>query len=52
VKKFTPFKLLYGEEPVTPEEIKLHSARIRAEAVNNPTEIESKDLLEHVERKK
>jgi hypothetical protein len=27
--KFTPFKLLYGEEPVTLEEIKLHSARTR-----------------------
>jgi hypothetical protein len=25
--KFTPFKLLYGEEIVTLEEIKLHSAR-------------------------
>jgi hypothetical protein len=25
--KFTPFKLLYGEESVTPEEIKLCSAR-------------------------
>jgi hypothetical protein len=27
--KFTPFKLLYGEEPVTLEEIKLCSARTR-----------------------
>jgi hypothetical protein len=44
--KFTPFKLLYVEEPVTPEEIKLCSARRRAEAINNPTEAESKDLLE------
>jgi transposase InsO family protein len=25
VTKFTPFKLLYGEETITPEEIKLHS---------------------------
>jgi hypothetical protein len=44
--KFIPFKLLYGEEPVTPEEIKLHSSKTRAEAKNNPTEAESKDLLE------
>jgi hypothetical protein len=27
--KFTPFKLLYGEEPITLEEIKLCSARTR-----------------------
>jgi hypothetical protein len=46
VTNFTPFKLLYGEEPVTPEEIKLHSARTRLEAIYNPTEVESKDLLE------
>jgi hypothetical protein len=44
--KFTPFKLLYGEEPVTPEEIKLCSARIKAEATYSPTEAESKDFLE------
>jgi hypothetical protein len=44
--KFTPFRLLYGKESVTPEEIKLHSARTRAEAIQNPTEAESKDLLE------
>jgi hypothetical protein len=44
--KFTMFKPLYGEELVTPEEIKLHSARTNAEAVNGPTEAESKDLLE------
>jgi hypothetical protein len=44
--KFAPLKLLYGEEHVTPEEIKLHIARIRVEAINNPTEAESKDLLE------
>jgi hypothetical protein len=44
--KFTPFKLLYREEPVTPEEIKLRNAITRAEAINNPTEAESKDLLE------
>jgi hypothetical protein len=44
--KFTSFKLLYGEELVTPEEIKIHSARTRAEAIHSPTEAESKDLLE------
>jgi hypothetical protein len=43
--KFAPFKLLYEEEPVKPEEIKLHIARTKAEAVNNPTEAKSKDLL-------
>ena len=32
--KFTPFKLLYGEEAVTPEEIKLKSWRT-AEGANN-----------------
>jgi hypothetical protein len=44
--KFTPFRLLYGEELVTPEEIKLHSARTKAEAIYSPTEAESKDMLE------
>jgi hypothetical protein len=44
--KFTPFKLLYGEEPVTLEEIKLYSARTRAEAIHSPTDVVSKDLLE------
>jgi hypothetical protein len=44
--KFTPFRLLYGEEPVTLEEIKLRSARTRVETIHNPTEAESKDLLE------
>jgi hypothetical protein len=44
--KFTPFKLLYDEEPVTPKEIKLRSARTKAEAIYNPTEVVFKDLLE------
>jgi transposase InsO family protein len=44
--KFTPFKLLSGEEPVTPEEIKLRSARTKMEATYSPSEAESKDLLE------
>jgi hypothetical protein len=42
----TSFRLLYGEEPVTPKEIKLCSARTKAEAIYSPTEVESKDLLE------
>jgi hypothetical protein len=44
--KFTPFKLLYGEEPITPKEIKLRSARTRTEATYCPSKAESKDLLE------
>jgi hypothetical protein len=44
--KFTPFKLLYGEGPVTPDEIKFHSARTDMEAIYSPTEAKSKDLLE------
>jgi hypothetical protein len=49
--KFTPFKLLYGEELVTLEEIKLCSARTKVDAINSPTKAESKDLFE-VERMK
>jgi hypothetical protein len=44
--KFTHFKLLYGEEAVTPKEIKLCGARTRAEALHSPTKAESKELLE------
>jgi hypothetical protein len=44
--KFTPFKLIYGEELVTLEEIKLHSARTNMDATYSPSEAESKDLLE------
>jgi hypothetical protein len=44
--KFTPFRLSYAEEPVTPEEIKLLSARTKAVAIYSPIEAESKDLLE------
>jgi hypothetical protein len=43
---FTPFKLLYQEEPVTPEEIKLWSARTRSEVIYSPTKAEIKELLE------
>jgi hypothetical protein len=46
VTNFTPFRLLYGEETVTREEIKLRSARTKAEVIYSPTEAESKDLLE------
>jgi IS30 family transposase len=31
-KKWTHFKLLHGEDPITLEEIKLHSARTKTEA--------------------
>jgi hypothetical protein len=41
-----PFKLLYREELVTPEEIKLRSTRTKMEAIYTPSEAESKDLLE------
>jgi hypothetical protein len=43
--KFIPFKLLYGEEPITPKEIKFCSARTRAETTYSPAKAESKDLL-------
>jgi hypothetical protein len=36
--KFTPFSQLYGVEPVTPEEIKLHNARTKTEAIYSPTD--------------
>jgi hypothetical protein len=44
--KIQPFKLLYGEEPVTLEEINLCSAGTRTEATYSPNEAKSKDLLE------
>jgi hypothetical protein len=37
---------LFGKDPVTPKEIKLCSARTKAEAIYSPTEVESKFLLE------
>jgi hypothetical protein len=43
---FTPFKLLFREEAVTPEDIKFQSARTRLEAFYSPTQAESKDLPE------
>jgi hypothetical protein len=39
---FTPFKLLFGDEAVTPKEIKFKSVRTMSEAVYSPTE----DMLE------
>jgi hypothetical protein len=45
--KFTPFKLLYGEEAVTPEEIKLKSWRIAEGAENAEADIKpSIDTIE------
>jgi hypothetical protein len=38
--------LLYGEEPVTPEEIKLRRAGTKIEATYSPSLAELKDLLE------
>jgi hypothetical protein len=48
LEKPTPpsFKLLFGEEAVTPEEIKFKSTRTTQEVVHSPTEAESKDMLE------
>jgi hypothetical protein len=43
---FTPFKLLFEDEVVTPEEIKFKTARTRSKVVHNSIEAESKDLLE------
>jgi hypothetical protein len=37
---------LYGEEPITPEEIKLRSTRTKTMVIYSPREAESKDLLE------
>jgi hypothetical protein len=44
--KFTPFKLMFGEEAITIEEIKFKSAKTMAEAVSCPTEAGAKDFLE------
>jgi hypothetical protein len=42
VTNFTPFKLLYGEEPVTPEEIKLHGARTKRRLYTTPPKLSPK----------
>jgi hypothetical protein len=44
--KIHPLKLLYGEEPVTPEEIKLPSTRTKTQAMYRLSEAKCKDLLE------
>ena len=44
--KFTPFRLLYGDEAVTPEEIKFQSARTQNAATTSTAEAEAKDFLE------
>jgi hypothetical protein len=44
--KFTPLKLLFGEEAVTPKEIKFKSTRTKTEVIYKPTKAGSKDLLE------
>jgi hypothetical protein len=43
---FTPFNLLYDEEPATLEEIKLCSTGTRPEATYSPIKAESKYLSE------
>jgi len=46
--KFTPFKLLYGEEAVTLEEIRLRSWRTSKEA-NEATEDDLKPTVDTIE---
>ena len=43
---FTPFKLLYGEEALTPEEIKFEGPRTNVQIIKEEEHIISKDLLE------
>jgi hypothetical protein len=43
---FTPFKLLYGEEALTPEEIQFQGPRINIEIIDEDEQMTSKDLLE------
>jgi hypothetical protein len=45
---FTPFKLLFGDEAVTPKESKLGSTRIIASAQNSDNEKVSKDVVEEL----
>jgi len=42
---FTPFKLLYGEEAMTPEEIKFEGPRTNVQIIEEEEQITSKDLL-------
>jgi hypothetical protein len=43
---FSPFKLLYGEEAMTPEEIQFQGPRINIEVIDEDQQITNKDLLE------
>jgi hypothetical protein len=43
---FTPFKLLYGEEAKTPEEIKFQGPRTNVQIIEEEEQGTSKDLLE------
>ena len=43
---FTPFKLLYGEEAMTPEEIKFDGPRTNVQIMKEEEQITSKDPLE------
>jgi len=43
---FTPFKLLYGEEAMTPEEIKFEGPRTNVQIIEEEEQITSKELLE------
>lgn len=48
IDKLLPFKLLFRDEAVTPEEVKLGSARIIASAQNSDNEKVSKDAIEEL----
>jgi hypothetical protein len=43
---FTPFKLLYGEEAMTPKEIKFQGPRSNVQIIKEEEQATSKDLLE------
>ena len=43
---FTPFKLLYREEAMTPEEIKFQGPRTNIQIIEEEEQVTSKDLLE------
>ena len=43
---FTPFKLLYGEEAMAPEEIKFEGPRTNVQIIEEEEQVTSKDLLE------
>jgi hypothetical protein len=43
---FTPFKLLYGEEAMTPEEIQFQGLRTNIKIIDEDQQMTSKDLLE------